>query len=150
MAEGALRSALRRNGLDPADFRIDSAGTHDFHAGKPPFELAVAAAKRRGHDISHQRARRITPGDFDNFDFILVMDRGHLSHLRTICPTRCKQKVELLLEYGDRYHGREVPDPYGGTSKDFERALDLIEDGCAGFATLIAQMNRPRVAPSTI
>ena len=136
MAEGVLRAYGAAKGLE---IDIDSAGTHDYHVGKPPFPLAVATAKRRGYDITRCVSRRIRPHDFDHFDFILAMDGKNIARLRTICPTRCKPKIELLLEYGDKYHGKEVPDPYGGEVKDFELALDMIEDGCKGLAKLLAR-----------
>jgi low molecular weight protein-tyrosine phosphatase len=139
MAEGVLRSLLAGRGIDASQVRIDSAGTHDFQVGKPPFALAIQSAKGRGYEIEQQLARRVTPQDFDDFDHILAMDRNNLAHLRSICPTRCKQKIELLLEYGDRHHGKEVPDPYGGQPRDFERALDMIEDGCRGFVQILAR-----------
>jgi protein-tyrosine phosphatase len=104
--------------------------------------MAVDAAKRRGYEIAHLVSRRISPGDFDNFDMILAMDRANITHLRTIAPTRCKQKIELLLEYGDKYHGKDVPDPYGGDEKAFDLALDMIEDGCRGVAELVTRLAR--------
>lgn len=139
MAEGVLRSLLASKGIDATKVRIDSAATHDFRLGSPPFALAVKSAALRGYGIEHQLARQVTPQDFDDFDYILVMDRDNLAHLKSICPTRCKQKIELLLEYGDKYHGKDVPDPYGGQPKDFERALDMIEDGCRGFVQILAR-----------
>lgn len=116
---------------------IDSAGTHDYHVGKPPFPVAVEIATRRGYDITAHVARRIKPDDFDHFDLILAMDRSNLASLRAIAPTRSKQKIELLLEYADKYHGLEVPDPYGGKEAHFELAMDMIEDGCKGLAKLL-------------
>ena len=139
MAESVLRAILADRGVDSRKVHIESAGTHDYQIGQPPFEMAVKAAKTRGYDISAGAARAVTPGDFDRFDHILVMDQANLRHLRTICPTRCKQKIELLLEYGDAHHGKEVPDPYGGEPGDYERALDMIEDGCRGLAQLLAR-----------
>ena len=38
-----------------------------------------------------------------------------------------------MLAYGDKYHGHEIPDPYGKKPKDYELALDMIEDGCRGL-----------------
>jgi protein-tyrosine phosphatase len=139
MAEGVMRSLLATMGIDESDVRIDSAATHDYKVGEPPFDLAVRAAARRGYSIDRQLARRVTPQDFDDFDYILVMDRNNLAHLWSICPTRCKQKIELLLEYGDAHHGKDVPDPYGKGPGDFERALDMIEDGCRGFVRILAR-----------
>ena len=143
MAEGVLRKLLLERGLD-RKFEVDSVGTHDYHAGEPPFRNAVAAAKKRGYQIEHLVARRISPDDLDRFDMILAMDRANIAHLRTVAPTRCKPKIELLLEYGDKYHGKDVPDPYGGDDKGYEKALDMIEDGCEGLVHMLGRMKASR------
>ena len=143
MAEGVLRKLLADAGAqDQCD--IDSVGTHDYHAGKAPFALAVEAAKRRGYKIDHLVARKLKPGDLDQFDMILAMDRANIASLRTIAPTRCKPKIELLLAYGDAHHGREIPDPYGGEPKAFERVLDMIEDGCKGLVQVLMRSRGTR------
>jgi protein-tyrosine phosphatase len=136
-AEGVFRSLVTQAGR--SDFEIDSAGTHDYQIGKPPFEMASKCATKRGYQIAHLVARRISPQDFDHFDAILAMDRTNVAHLRTIAPTRCKNKIELLLDYGDQYYGKDVPDPYGRSEKDFELALDMIEDGCRGLASYLTR-----------
>ena len=118
-------------------FEIGSAGTHDYHAGKPPFALAVERATLRGYDLTQLVARRIRGDDFEHFDLILGMGREHLSHMRQIAPTRCKHKIELFLDYGDRFHGKDIPDPYGGTARDYDLMLDMVEDGCAGLVQLL-------------
>jgi protein-tyrosine phosphatase len=137
-AEGVLRRMLSAKGLVDR-FQIESAGTHDYHEGKPPFPAAVEIAKRRGYDITLCISRRVSPSDFDQFDLILAMDRSNLANLRSIAPTRCKQKIELLLEYGDEYHGMEIPDPYNGKEQDYIRTIDMIEDGCRGLVELLAR-----------
>jgi protein-tyrosine phosphatase len=138
-AEGVFRKILASRGAAQS-FDIDSAGTHDYYSGKPPYPQAVAVAKARGYDLTHLVARRIRSNDFDHFDLILAMDRSNIESLKSVCPTRCKQKIELLLDYGDLYGGLDVPDPYGGQLKDFERTLDMIEDGCRGLADLLVRV----------
>jgi protein-tyrosine phosphatase len=135
-AEGVLRSLLAGHGKT-AQFEIASAGTHDYHVGEPPFGLAVNAARKRGFDIAACISRCITSHDFDHFDHILAMDKSNLANLRSIAPTRSKQKIELLLEYGDKYYGKEVPDPFGGKEDGFDLVVDMIEDGCAGLAKVL-------------
>lgn len=137
-AAAVLKRYLGRKGME-SHFEIDSAGTHDYHIGKPPFPTAVEVAKAYGVDITDHVARRVTAGDFDHYDFIFAMDKANLASLRAIAPTRAKQKIELLLEYGDKYHGQEVPDPYGGEVRDFQLALDMIRDGCRGLVTLLVR-----------
>ena len=133
-----MRRYLGRKGAE-AQFEVASAGTHDYHVGKPPFPMAVQVAKDKGIDLTGHVARRITAGDFDHFDMILAMDRGNIANLRKVAPTRAKQRIELLLEYGDQYHGEDVPDPYGGEVGDFERALVMIKDGCKGLVNLLVR-----------
>jgi protein-tyrosine phosphatase len=138
-AEGVMRRVLAKYGLE-SKIKIDSAGTHDYHLGKPPFFTAVEAAKRRGYDITGRVSRRVGQRDFEDYDLILAMDKSHLQSLRSIVPTRYKEKIELLLDYSDKYHGQEVPDPFGGTEEDFERALDMIEDGCKGLGRVLKSL----------
>lgn len=138
MAAGAFRAMLAKARVG-APFHVASAGTHRYHAGQPAFPLAAQAARKRGYDIAGHLARPVMPGDFDRFDTILAMDRANLAALRAIAPTRCKRDIELLLDYGDRFHGEEVPDPYGGGRAGFEHALDMIEDGCRGLLQLLVR-----------
>jgi len=138
-AEGVLRKLLASSGLADS-ISIASAGTHDYHLGKPTFPLAMEVAKRRGYDLTSHVARQLKGNDFDEYDLILAMDASHLRSLRSIAPTRCKQKIELFLEYGDKFHGKDVPDPYGGKPEAFELAIDMIEDGCRGLAELLVRV----------
>ncbi len=140
MAEGVLRKLLADQMFLEEKVEIDSVGTHNYHEGNAPEAMAVAAATKRGYEIKHLVARPVRPHDLDHFDMVLGMDRANIAHLRTIAPTRCKQKIELLLAYGDKYHGQEIPDPYSKKAKDYEIALDMIEDGCRGLVELIARM----------
>ena len=43
-------------------------------------------------------------------------------------------KVKMLTDFTVRFRSTTaVPDPYYGTDADFDHALDLIEDACAGL-----------------
>lgn len=136
MALGVFRKLVDEKGA-ASRFELDSAATHDFHVGSPAFPPVVALARSRGYDLATFTARRIRDGDFDRFDHILAMDRLNIAALQAIAPTRCRQKIELLLDYGERYQGREVPDPFGGKPEAYALALDMIEDGCRGLADLL-------------
>src|SRR5258708_32306348 len=95
MAEGVLRKMLADAGME-SRFEIDSVGTHDYHVGKPPFVMAVEAARRRGYDIKHLVWRRISPDDFAQFDCILAMDSSNMASLKTIAPTECKRQTHRV------------------------------------------------------
>lgn len=120
-AEGVMRSLLADAGLD-GQVEVDSAGTHDYHIGGSPDPRTQKAALKRGYDLSGQRARKVETRDFARFDHVLAMDNSHLQLLRRICPPEHHGKLSLFMH-------REVPDPYYGDVEDFERVLDLAEEG---------------------
>ena len=121
-AEGVLRSLARGANLE---IRVESRGTHDYHVGEPPDRRSQQHALKRGYDLSAQRARQVSKSDFEEFDLIVAMDRGHLRILQRLCPPAFQGKVRLFES--------EVPDPYYGGPDGFERVLDLLEAGCASL-----------------
>lgn len=130
-AEVVLRTLVRQAGLDRR-VQVASAGLQGYHQGEPPDRRAQQHARLRGFDLSGVRARRFVSADFDAFDWILAMDRGHLRDLRSLRPANASARVRLLLE-APGGGGQDVPDPYYGEAADFERVLDLVEAGCLRF-----------------
>jgi protein-tyrosine phosphatase len=85
LAEGIFGHLVAEAGLTD-DFTIASAGTGGWHEGDPPDQRSIATAKSHGIDISGQRARRVRPRDFTDFDLILAMDRDNLAVLEKSAP----------------------------------------------------------------
>jgi protein-tyrosine phosphatase len=120
-AEGVLRTLAAREGVE---VHIESAGIGRWHVGCAPDERAQHHAKGRGYDLSRQRARQVEPFDFERFDLILAMDRGHLRSLQRMAPEKHRAKIRLFVPE------RDVPDPYYGGPEGFEEVLDLVEATC--------------------
>jgi len=140
-AEGVLRHQAKLAGLEDK-LTIDSAGTHGYHIGEPPDKRSIAAARKRGVDLSALRARRVIRQDFEKFDYVLALDRGHFDLLRADCPSSHVARLSLFLSHlGEDLH--DVPDPYYGSAKDFEHALDLIERGCTALLAHIRREHFP-------
>ena len=130
-AHGVFQKMVQAAGL--ADrVRVDSAGTHDYHVGEPPDARAQAHARRRGYDLSVLRARQVSSVDFEAFDRILAMDRGHLKILRRQAPPGYAG-LQLFMDYAPPSLGPDVPDPYYGGADGFERVLDMIEHAATGL-----------------
>ncbi|MHC4816226.1 MAG: low molecular weight protein-tyrosine-phosphatase, partial [Planctomycetota bacterium] len=83
-AEGVLRKLVSDAGLGNR-IEVDSAGTEGYHVGDPPDPRAIRTASRRGYDLSGLRARRVKRGDFERFDLLISMDRGHHERLLALC-----------------------------------------------------------------
>src|SRR5690606_12242405 len=130
MAEGVLLARLREAELD-GQVRVDSAGTGRSHVGHAPDERAIACAKKHGIDIAAQRARALELADFDDFDFILCADRTILHDARIRKPRTSHAGFELLMEWSG--HGKkDVPDPYYGDARDFDKAFKLVDAAALG------------------
>ncbi len=131
-AEGVFRRlvAERAPGLD---IEIESAGTHDYHVGDPPDRRAIAAAARRGIDISSLRARAVEQADFARFDLLIAMDRLNREVLLDRSPHQYRDRVRLFLEFAPAIDEDDVPDPYYGGPVGFERVLDLAEEASIGL-----------------
>lgn len=141
-AEGVFRSLATKAGLAEA-FEINSAGTGASHVGQPPTPAAVDVAAARGYDISGIRARQITSEDIERFDYVLGMTRGHLAEMRWLAPRNLADKPQLLMNYAPPLGILDIPDPFGGTTDDYERAIGMIEFATRGLlARLTPQVKR--------
>ena len=125
-AEAVFRHVVAQAGLD-AQLVCDSAGTHDYHIGAQPDPRAIAAAARRGYDMSALRARQVEVGDFRRFDRVVAMDRRNLASLAHIRPPRSLARLQLYGDLHEDYAGQDVPDPDDGGPAAFERVLDMVE-----------------------
>lgn len=138
-AEGVFQQAVVRAGLD-GRVTIDSCGVGDWHVGKAPDPRSQAAARQRGIEIGHLRARQLKASDFHEFDYVLGMDRENLAAMRALQPANSQAQVGLLLDYAGLPQS-DVPDPYYGGDDGFEQVLDLIERASQG---LLDELQRER------
>ena len=120
------------------DVEVDSAGTGDWHVGRPPDPRAVAVAGSNGIDISHLRARQVEIADFSRFDHIVALDAGNLRHLQHLRPPGAKAELSLLLDHVEGREGQAVADPYYAGAEHFELAWSDVVAGAQGLARRLA------------
>lgn len=136
LAEAIFRHQAGQAGR-AADFELDSAGTHGYHEGEPADARARRVGAARGVPVT-SIAREVDNSDFERFDLILAMDRGHLRELRARCPAPLRDKIRLMREFGQPAGG-DVPDPYYSDDRAFEEVFDLLDGCCRG---LLAELTR--------
>jgi protein-tyrosine phosphatase len=134
LAEAALRAEADARGLD---VEIDSAGTGGWHQGEPPDRRAIAAARRAGVDIAGLRARKVTKGDFERFDWIVALDRDNLADLEALRPAGSRARLSLLLDHVPGREGQAVADPYYGGDAHFDETWRDVSAGARGLADAI-------------
>lgn len=129
LAEGILQNKVK-----PGKVFVDSAGTAGYHIGERPDIRSIKVANNYGLDITHQRCRRFTPKDFNEFDLIFAMDRSNYADIMAQSVSEADaKKVKLLLEVlGDEL--QEVPDPYYGGDDGFDNVFRLIDSACTIIA----------------
>jgi low molecular weight protein-tyrosine phosphatase len=135
LAEAAFRREADRLGLE---VEIDSAGTGDWHLGYPPDPRAAAVASRNGIDISHLRARQVTPDDFRRFDHIVALDSNNLRDLERLRPADGTARLSLLLDHVEGREGEAVADPYYGEDGHFDATWSDVAAGAEALARKIA------------
>jgi len=130
LAEGILRKIIEEKNLD---WKVDSAGTGDWHIGHSPDHRSVSIASKNGLDISALKGRQFSHSDFSAFDYILVMDSENYSNVVKLAQTETeKSKVELLLNYVEQGKNESVPDPYWDDTQ-FSPLYDLLTNACEHF-----------------
>ena len=79
------------------------------------------------HANKHCSFKKLTPSDFDNFDYIFAMDMYNLTDLQNEQRRRRPQSKAKVMLFGD-YSGTGKPepisDPYYGGKRGFEDAYE--------------------------
>ena len=119
MAQALLESRLQ----EPGRYRVDSAGIGAL-VDAPAHPIAVELMNERGLDISGHRARQLDLELGRAFDVILVMEQGHKRWIERRMP-ELRGRVYTLGHWSET----TVPDPYRKPRAQFERALELVEQG---------------------
>lgn len=132
-ADAVFRHFVREAGVDHM-IDVDSAGTHAYHIGDPPDHRAQNIALQRGYKMHDLRARAVQSCDFEEFDYILAMDKENLTLLQQRSPQQHVSKIQLFRQYGKNVAAdAEVPDPYFGGQQGFELVLDMVEEASQGL-----------------
>jgi low molecular weight protein-tyrosine phosphatase len=113
-------------------FDLDSAGTHDLHEGEPADPRARRVGERHGLSVT-SIARPVVDADFDRFDLIVAMDRGHRRELRARAGRAREGKVRLMRDFDPDSTGEDVPDPYYDGEAAFEKVLGILAPACRGL-----------------
>jgi protein-tyrosine phosphatase len=128
LAEAVFKKQVHDRGLDRR-FEADSAGTHGWHEGEPADPRTIRVGDLHGLDVD-SIARPLHAKDFERFDAIVAMDRGHLREMRSRCPPGLAGRLRLMRDYDDKGTGGDVPDPYYGGFSGFEEVYAILDRSC--------------------
>ena len=128
MAEFIFRDMVTRQGLG-SQFEIASAATSREEIGNSIYPPAKRKLQQYGILAEGHRARQITKQDYDEYDYLLVMEQYNIRNAMRIWGKDPMNKVCRLLDFSER--PRDIDDPW--YSGDFELAYRDIYEGCEAF-----------------
>jgi protein-tyrosine phosphatase len=135
VAEGIMRQKIEQKKLNAT---VDSAGTANYHVGENPDPRSQKNALKNGVDISKLITRQFTVKDFEDFDYIYVMDQSNYNNVLALAKHEDQEnKVSLILDGINGIAVKEVPDPYYGDEKGFQLVFDLLDKACEQIANNI-------------
>ena len=140
MAEGILRKKLLQNKIEAV---VDSCGFESFHVGDMPDPRAITVTRKNGIDITTHRSRLFRDRDFQDFDFIFVMDSTHYRKVmkRAVKP-QDQSKVDYFLNVVHPGRNEEVSDPWYHDQEAFKKVFVQLDEACDLFVKQITQMGK--------
>ena len=124
-------------------FVVDSAGTAGYHIGDSPDQRMRQVAAEKGL-IYDGSARQFSASDFDDFDWIIAMDRSNRENiLRLARDDADRAKVHLMRKFDpEASPDAPVPDPYYGGIDGFYQVYEILERATQGLLTHICPDDR--------
>lgn len=145
MAEAVLKHqvTLRPESFSSKfDIRVDSAGTGAYHEGESPDSRTVAVCRKHNVPISGV-ARAVDKRDFQEYDYILAMDRHNLETLLHRQPASSKSHITLFGSYDPslpqsaiglpKTRAPAIEDPYYGGRDGFDKSFESCVKFSNGF-----------------
>ena len=105
---------------------VESMAVSREEIGNGIYPPAAAVLKAHSVPFSDHRARQITRRDYEEFDYVIVMENYNIPRLMRIIGEDNENKVCRLLDFTD--NPKDIEDPW--YSGNFEKVFNEISYGC--------------------
>ena len=133
MAEFMMKDMAARQGRSH-QFYIESAATSREEIGNDVHRGTKSKLREVGIPFAPRQARQVTPADYDEFDYLIVMDREKLRGLGRIIKDDPDGKIHKLLDFAGQ--DRDIADPWYTGNFD-----DTYEDILVGLEGLMKHLH---------
>ncbi|CAK7192939.1 Low molecular weight protein-tyrosine-phosphatase YfkJ [Commensalibacter sp. Nvir] len=137
LAEAAFKQEVHKRNLP---IHVESAGIGPWHINQPPDPRAIRQASQHGIDIRHYKGRQINATDFLNFSHIIAMDKKNIAQLVKLAPKMHRSSIKLFMDYVPDHKQDEIPDPYYGDEKDFQKTWEQVSLGAFHLANYFEEL----------
>lgn len=142
LAEAVFKHKIKGSRLAEL-VEADSCGTANYHIGDQPDSRTIANARKNGVIIQHL-GRQLCTDDLEYYDLILAMDNSnHQNILRLSWDKGQHSKVIMMREFDPMGKGKDVPDPYYGSERDFQEVFDILDRTMDSFIAHLEEKHFP-------
>ena len=132
MAQSVFTYMVKQRHIDQ-QFEIDSAATSTEEIGNGPHYGTVGKLRSEGIPVIPHRARQITKGDYEYYDYIIGMDTANMRNMNRMLDGDPQGKLYKLLTFANS--GRDVADPW--YTGDFDATYRDVCEGLEAFLKYI-------------
>ena len=116
-------------------YHIESAATSREEIGNDVHHGTKRKLKEVGIACPRRAARQVTKADYDEYDYLIVMDQWNIRNLNRIIGSDPEHKVYKLLEFAGS--SRDIADPW--YTGNFDVTYDDVVEGCETFLEHLRQ-----------
>lgn len=128
MAEFIFKNMVKERGI--ADkFVIESAAHSSEEIGNPVYPPAKRELAAHGISCAGKTARQMRRDEYDDWDYIIGMEKLNLGYMLRILGSDPQHKVHLMMDFTD--HPEDIDDPW--YTGDFSGVYRQITEGCEAF-----------------
>ena len=128
MAKFMFEDSVNKLGMKD-NFYIDSAATSFEEVGNEMYYGAKYKLEEIGVPYRKHEARRITPEDYEKFDYIIGMEENNIKNIKKIVGEDKDNKIHCLLDFSKR--PRDIADPW--YTGNFTNTYNDLVEGLEAF-----------------
>ncbi|MCM1468173.1 MAG: low molecular weight phosphotyrosine protein phosphatase [Alistipes sp.] len=134
MAQSVMTHLVREKHLEDK-FYIYSAATSREEIGNPPHHGTVSKLRSVGIAVIPHRAVQMTADDYQEYDYLIGMDRANIRNMQRIAGGDPDGKITALLSFAGK--DRDIADPW--YTGNFDETYDDVLFGCKALLAHIVK-----------
>lgn len=126
MAEMIMKSVVKEKGLEN-EYLIESSAVSFEEIGNGIYPPAERELRKNGIEIINRKAVRFKSNEYDDYDYIICMDRSNKRRLLDLVNGDPDCKIKLFKEFG-QYQEEDIEDPW--YTDNYHKVFTEIYDLC--------------------
>ncbi len=131
MAEFVMRDMVEKAGVAES-FEIASAATSTEEIGNDVYPPVKRLLHAEGIRCSGHGAHQITRGEYEHYDYVVIMDEYNRRNLERLLGPDTQKKVSRLRDFTS--NPGDIADPW--YTRDFELTYRQVIEGCQALLNL--------------